>query len=95
MTGASKKAPKVILDQVPYMYYLVQFQKDKEATIWAVIDSGSKINTMTPVYANKLGLQTWKIDVRAQKIDESSLNIFGIVIAGFQVLDKQGRAWFF
>ena len=43
---------------------------------------------MTPAYAKKLGLRTQKTDVGAPKIDGSSLDIFEMVIAGFQVLDK-------
>ena len=50
---------------------------------------------MTSTYAKKLGLLIQKTDVEAQKIDELSLDTFGMVIAGFQVLDKQGRAQFF
>ena len=50
---------------------------------------------MTPAYTKKLGLRTWRTDVAAQKIDRLSLNMFGMVIAGFQVIDKQGRARFF
>ena len=50
---------------------------------------------MTLVYAKKLDLWAQKTDVGAQKIDRSSLNMFGMVIAGFQILDKQGRAQFF
>ena len=95
VTEASKEAQKVILDRVPYIHYLVQFQKDKKATTWALIDSSSEINAMTPAYAKQLGLQVRKIDVGAQKIDSSSLRTFKIVIAAFQVEDKLGRAWFF
>ena len=50
VTSANKEIERVILDWVPYIYYLVQFRKDNEATIWALIDSGSKMNAMTPVY---------------------------------------------
>ena len=50
---------------------------------------------MTPAYAKKLGLRTRRTDVGAQKIDGSSLDTFGMVIAGFQVIDKLGRARFF
>ena len=96
MTGTSKKTQKVIvLDRVPCIHYLVQFQKDKGATIPALIVSGSEVNAMTPVYAKQLGLQIRKTDVGAQKIDGSSLQTFGMVIAGFQIEDKLGRARFF
>ena len=95
MTGASKEAQEVIvLDWFPCIYYPVQFWKDK-ATIRALIDSDSKVNTMTPAYTKQLSLQVRKTDVGAQKIDDSSLRTFGMVIAGFQVEDKLGRARFF
>lgn len=82
MTGASNKALEVILDLVPCIYYLVQFEKDK-ATVQALIDSSSKVNAITPAHAKQLDLQTQKTDVKAQKIERSSLNMFGMVIAGF------------
>ena len=95
MTGASKEAQEVIfLDRVLYIYYLVQFQKDK-ATIQALINSGSEVNAMTPAYAKQLGFRTRRTDVKAQKIDGSLLATYGMVIVAFQVKDKLGRAWFF
>ena len=51
MTGTNKKAQKTNLDKVPYIFYLVQLQKDKEATIWALIDLCKKIKTITLAYA--------------------------------------------
>ena len=96
VTGASKEPQKVIvLDRMPCIYYPVQFRKDKGATIWALIDSASKVNAMTPAYAKQLGLQVRKTDVGAQKIDGLSLRTFEMVITCFWVEDKLGRAWFF
>ena len=104
VTGASKEAQvaqltqkekKVILDQVLCIHYPIQFRIDKGATIQALINSGSKVNTMTSAYTKQLGLRTRKTDVGAQKIDELSLNTFGMVVASFQVEDKLGRAQFF
>ena len=60
-----------------------------------MLDSGSKVNAMSPTYAKKLGLKTWKTNVGAQKIDGSALATFGMVIADFQVKDKDGRPRFF
>ena len=85
--GTSKKALKVILDQVSCIYYLVQFCQDKEI-IQALINFGSEVNVMSLAYAKKLGLRTQIINVGAQKIDGLSLDTFGIVIIGFQVSDK-------
>ena len=85
----------MILDRVPCINYLLQFWKNKETTIWALIDLGSKVNAMTPAYAKQLGFQVWKTDVRAQKIDSSSLQTFEMIIASFQVENKLGRAQLF
>ena len=82
VTGANKEAQEIILEHVSYIYYPVQFKKDKEV-IGALIDSGSKINAMTLVYVSKLGLRIRKTDIRAQKTDGSLLRTFGMVIAGF------------
>ena len=60
-----------------------------------MLDSGNKINSMSPIYIEKLGLKARKTNVGAQKIDSSALEIFEIVIAGFQVEDKGGRPKFF
>ena len=53
VTGA-KKTQKVILNQISYIYFLMQFQIDKEATIWALIDLSSNVNIMTLAYAKRL-----------------------------------------
>ena len=50
---------------------------------------------MSFAYIEKLGLKTQKTNVRAQKIDSSALETFGMVIADFQVEDKGGRLKFF
>ena len=65
VTEATKEAKEVILDQVLCIHYRVQFRKEKRATIRALINWGSKINTMTPAYAKQLGLQIRKTDVGA------------------------------
>ena len=50
---------------------------------------------MSPAYVERLGLKTRKTNVGAQKIDGSALEIFGMIIADFQVEDKDGRSRFF
>ena len=61
----------------------------------SLIDSGSKVNAMHPTYATKLGLCARKIDVNAQKINRSYLDIFGMVIVDCLVKNKLGRIRFF
>lgn len=60
VTGASKEA----LVRVFYIYYLVQFRKDKD-NIQALIDLYSKINIINLAYAKKLGLYVRQTDVKA------------------------------
>ena len=84
-----------ILDKIPCIYYLVQFRKDKNKDDLALFDSGSKVNAMTPAYANHLDLKVRVTDIGMQKIDGSSLATYGMVIAAFQVVDKLGHFWFF
>ena len=50
---------------------------------------------MTLAYTKRIGFWTWKTDVRAQKLDEWLLETFKMIIAGFQIIDKLGRVWFF
>ena len=91
MTEASNET---ILECVPCIWYPVRFQKDQDDT-QALLDLGSKVNTMKPAYAKKLGLHVRQTDVGAQKIDGSHLNTFGIFIAGFSLQDKLGKVRFF
>ena len=55
----------------------------------------NEINAMTLAYVAKLGLQVQKTNIGAQKIDGSTLNIFGMVLANFQVKDRFGKVRFF
>ena len=95
----NNRGEEVVLEKVPCIYYPVWFQKDKgqesQEQVRALLNSGSKVNAMSPAYVEKLCLKTWKTNVRAQKIDGSALEIFEMVIADFQVEDKGGRPRFF
>ena len=50
---------------------------------------------MTSTYAAQLGLKVQKTNLSAQKVNGSSVNTYGMVIAPFQVFDKLGQSWFF
>lgn len=50
---------------------------------------------MTLAYAASLGLKVWSTNVRAQKINDSSLEIFEIVLVSFQLKNMLGRTCFF
>ena len=93
VTESSQK-DVVVLNRVPCICYPMRFKKSK-VQIQALIDSGSEVNAMTPAYASKLGLKVHTTDVGAQKIDGSTLETFGMVLASFQVEDKLGRTRYF
>ena len=86
------KEDDVPLQRVPCVHYPIRFKKKE---VQALIDSGSEVNAMTPAYASRLGLRVHRTDIGAQKIDGSTLETFGMVLASFQVEDKLGRARFF
>ena len=94
LTRANTKASKVkVLDRIYCICYPAQIRKDNGKDVLALLNSRSKINAMTLPYAAHLGLKVRVTNVGAQKIDRSSLAIYGMVIAGFQVVDKFGRSW--
>ena len=50
---------------------------------------------MTPIFAAKLGFFNQKTDIGAQKIDDSPLVTYGILLADFSIQNKLGKVWFF
>ena len=88
MTETNKE---VTLEQVPCIHYPLCFQKNI-AGVRTLINLGSEVNAITPAYAAKLSVKIRKTDIGAQKIDGSTLNIFEIVLASFQVEDQLERA---
>lgn len=54
-----------------------------EKKIIVLIDLEKKINIINLVYIAKLGLQVWKTNIGAQKIDNFFLQTYGIIITDF------------
>ena len=50
---------------------------------------------MTLDYALKLGLKVHFTNVGMEKIDNSILKMFGMVLANFQIKEKLEKPWFF
>ena len=88
------RGEEVVLKRVLCIHYLVWFQEGQEH-VKTLLNSGSEVNTMSLAYAKRWDFKTWKTNVGAQKIDDSALETFGMVIADFQVEDKSGRPRFF
>ena len=93
VTEASKEE-YLFLERVPCIHYLLRFCKNT-ARVRALMDSGSKVNAMSLAYKSTLGLKVYHTDVKAQKIDGSTLKIFGMVLASFQMEDKLRKVRFF
>ena len=92
----TSKEDDVVLERVFYIYYLVQFKKDaNETQVQALINSESKVNAIHPTFVKELGLSIRPTDVRAQKIDNTTLDTYGMVVAAFSVTDKANQVRFF
>ena len=78
MTNNSDK--EIMLNKIPCIHYSVWFQEEQ---VEVLLNSGSNVNAMNPDFAWKLGFYIWKTNVRAQKINDSALKTFGMMIADF------------
>lgn len=94
ITEISKK-DEIVLKRILYIYYPLRIYKNKKNEVQALINLGSKINTMILAYASKLDLKIRHTKVKAQKINGSTFQMFGMVLASFKVEDKQDRAQYF
>lgn len=77
----------ITLARILYIHYLLYFQKNTNK-LQALLNFGSKVNTMMPVYISKLGFRVCHTNVRTQKIDNSILEIFKMVLASFYIKNK-------
>lgn len=60
----------------------------------ALVNSDAKVNIMRPACVLKPGFSVCRTNVRALKINDSTLKIFEIVLANFQGKDKLQKALF-
>ena len=79
------------LEQVPCIWYFVTFKDQTKA----LLDSKSKVNIRNPTFTFQLGLKIWKTNIRAQKIEDTTLETYGIVVSTFSMSDKESRERFF
>ena len=79
------------LEWVPYIWYPVTFKDQTKA----LLDLRSEVNIMNQVIAHQLGLKIKKINVRAQKIDGTTLETYKMVVSTFSISNKDGKERFF
>ncbi len=79
------------LEQVLCIWYPVIFKDQTKA----LLDSRSEVHTISPAFAQQLGLKICKTNVGAQKINGTALETYEMVVSIFFVSDKDGRERFF
>ena len=82
------------LAQVPYVWYPITFRK-KFVPVLVLFDSSSEVNAIHPTFTSGLSLPIRPIEIKAQKIDDTMLNIFGMIVAAFSMMDKANQIRFF
>ena len=90
-TSTSVTEKKEELEPITCIWYLITLKDQNEA----LLDSKNEVNIMSQAFANQLGLTIQKTNVRAQKIDDTTLEIYRIVVSTFSVSNKDGREKFF
>ena len=91
MIGAREEA----LECIPCIHYPIQFKDMDKAPVQGMIDSRSEINAIHLSFVKQLSFPIRPIDVRAQKIDGTTLDTYEMVVAAFSVVDKANRVRFF
>lgn len=74
--------------------YLVQFQGGQIGEVKALINSGSKVNAINSAFTANLGLSSQPTGIGAQKIDNSGLKTYDMVIVGFSIQDMSDKIRF-
>ena len=87
MPVTDNRSEEIVLKKVPCIHYSVRFQEGQKQ-VKSLLDSGNKVNVISPTYAKRLSLKTRKTNIGAQNIDGSALETFGMIIADFQLEDK-------
>lgn len=81
VTEISKEDNDMFLAEVLYM------RKDINK-VQTLLDLSSKVNIKTLIYDSKLGFRVSYTNIGNQKLDDSTLKTFKIVLASFEIKDK-------
>ena len=85
------------LERVTCIQYLIAFPggvtQDGSALglVSALLDLGSEVNAMHPTFVERLGLVMRTTNVGAQKIDGTTLETYGMVVAASSITDQADR----
>ena len=92
--GEENKGKYPNLAQVLCIRYPITLRK-KSVSMSALLNSGSEINAIHPTLARELELPIRPTNVRAQKIDGTMLDTFGMVVTAFPMTNKANQVKFF
>ncbi len=90
-TLMTEKKTEEELEWVLYIRYSTTF-KDQTKVL---LDLESEVNVISQAFTHQLGLSIWKINIEAQKINDTTLETYGIIVSTFSVVDKDSRERFF
>ena len=89
-TFMSMTEKKEELERVSYIWYSVTFKDETEA----LFDLESEVNAMSQVFTYQLDLDIWKTNVSTQKINNTFLETYKMVVSNSSVVDKDARKRF-
>lgn len=78
--------------QVLCIWYSITFQ---EKFVLALLYSRSEVNVPYPAFAKELDISIQPTNIGIKKINSTTLNINGIVVAAFLITDKANQIRFF
>ncbi len=87
----TEKKKEEKLEWIFYIWYLITF-KDQTKVL---LNLRSEVNIISQVFTLYLNLKIEKTNTRIQKIDDTTLKTYKIVIFTFFVLDKDDKVRFF
>ena len=80
------------LARVLCICYPIHFRKKSVSILF---DWGNEFNAIHLTFAKELGLPIRPTDIKVQKIDSTTLDTYGIVVAAFLMKNKANRVRFF
>lgn len=86
------KKDNIVLEIIQCIYYSIWLKKNE---VQAFFNLNNEVNKIILVFAFKLGPKVWYANIGAQKIDNSTFEIFEIILTSFRIKDKLGKAYFF
>lgn len=60
-----------------------------------LLDSKNKVKTIYPIFSKELSLSIQPIDIEAEKINNTTLDHYDMVVAAFSITDKANYIKFF